>query len=82
MGAALDQGQQPQLGVTGALLPAEGLRVGRGVRHVQGGAVPGHDPPPEREDPGGTGLAQRPAQALEQQVQGLDAQALAGFGDR
>jgi len=48
---ALDQRQQPHLRMAGAPGTAEGLGVGRGVGGVDAGAVPGHDPPAERDRP-------------------------------
>ncbi len=48
MGAALGQRDQPQLRVA-ALRHPERSGVGRGVGGVQPGAVPGHQPEPERE---------------------------------
>ena len=60
MGAALDQGQEPQLR-SAALNPAERRGVSRGIGRVYPGPVPGHQPQAERERTQRPALGQRPA---------------------
>lgn len=81
MGAALDQGQEPQLRAA-ALNPAERRGVGRGTGRVYPGPVPGHQPQPERERTRRPRLRQRPAAQAEQQLKRPGSQPLPRSGQR
>jgi hypothetical protein len=79
--AALGQREQPDLRVA-ALGDPERLSVGRGIGRVQPGAIPGHQPQPEREHPRGPRSGQHAAPQLEEQFQRLDPQPLPRPGQR
>ena len=81
MGAALDQGQEPQLRAA-TLDPAERRGVSRGIGRVYPGPVPGCQPQPERERTRRPRLCQRPAAQAEQQLKRPGPQPLPRPGQR
>jgi hypothetical protein len=81
MGAALDQGQEPQLRAA-ALDPAERRGVSRGISRVYPGPVPRHQPQPERERTRRPRHRQHPAPQAEQQLKRPGPQPLPGPGQR
>ena len=81
MGAALDQGHEPQLRAA-ALNPAERRGVSRGIGCVYPGPIPGRQPQPERERTRRPHRGQRPAAQAGQQLKRPGPQPLPGPGQR